>query len=860
MLNNPTLIGLEIASGPGGGFRLTGGGAHREAFLAATVNESFSGETLSQSIHEVHNFSAGEVLVVKNKVKTNVFEMKPSEGEVGLEIVPDRGDKQGVDVHPIPPSKSSGLDLTTSAPVLTVTLPGVVSTLGGASAVTTSIPITEIPVHTFTTEAPVPTKNATSATFSHATDSHGIATPGKEIAGRTSTVASFTSHESSGEEPRTPSGTGDSTDLPDIRTLARSGSPHEDEDLIAQNTTYSAFTDIIGEVELTAEEKVTPRTGVKSSISDEGSGNDTVGQGTTLSASSSEEEIIKLLGTTSGDGKGKSGTDSISLGTPKAEGTKVIAITGTSEEAAQRRALQSGTTPLGSGETSKEPKIGDSTTDGPARASEASTGKTEPATSESTGKGKETITGSTTQAGSAQKGASAPGATSAGTSGSTSVGSTKSTLSESAETTVASAKLSTTTGSTTVGTTSEDETLTTSIETSPGRGATGAKATPTPDSEKEKARTPPKVTTEGSSSSTRSPAAGEKAETKVEKSTKATPSLEKPSENEEGLEISFVPTGKPTIPKESQKIGPTNVEGEGSGEDLKGKGKADKTSIVVNVSTASEAPSGSAGSGPLIGAEIVQFEKGEFGSISSGHVRLPGGPKVSAGTVSKTVSGTQGSESSLEAPVTEGPINGDEVGLEIVHHGGNGTAPPELGLEIGPIRPRVTSKPGKPDIITDGEPSGSQEIIDGVTPKGKGTTKAPLAGSSEISEGSGETTPSISAVEATRAPISSVTGVLEASGEPSTSSELTTTEQPDLVLSIGTTKKSDSAGTTALGEQASITTEQPDLVLSTTSTLKETSATTEQPDLVLSMGTTLRTETHTTGTATTKGSEASLEE
>ncbi|VDM85042.1 unnamed protein product [Strongylus vulgaris] len=80
--------------------RLTGGGINREAFLASSLNESFSGETLSQSIHEsesvqVRNFSAGEILVVKNKVKTDVFEMKPKEGEFGLEIVADKDGKFG---------------------------------------------------------------------------------------------------------------------------------------------------------------------------------------------------------------------------------------------------------------------------------------------------------------------------------------------------------------------------------------------------------------------------------------------------------------------------------------------------------------------------------------------------------------------------------------------------------------------------------------------------------------------------------------------------------------------------------------------------------------------------------------------
>lgn len=47
--------GLEIAAGPDGGIRLTGGNqdGNKDAFLAASLNESYSGETVSQSIHEV---------------------------------------------------------------------------------------------------------------------------------------------------------------------------------------------------------------------------------------------------------------------------------------------------------------------------------------------------------------------------------------------------------------------------------------------------------------------------------------------------------------------------------------------------------------------------------------------------------------------------------------------------------------------------------------------------------------------------------------------------------------------------------------------------------------------------------------
>lgn len=52
MANNHSVQGLEIAAGPDGGLRLTGAG-RGETFLAASVNESVTGETVSQSIHEV---------------------------------------------------------------------------------------------------------------------------------------------------------------------------------------------------------------------------------------------------------------------------------------------------------------------------------------------------------------------------------------------------------------------------------------------------------------------------------------------------------------------------------------------------------------------------------------------------------------------------------------------------------------------------------------------------------------------------------------------------------------------------------------------------------------------------------------
>ncbi|PIO76200.1 calcium binding EGF domain protein [Teladorsagia circumcincta] len=82
-------IGLEIAAGPGGGMKLIGLGKEGETFLAASMNESTTGETISQSIHEVRNFSGGEILIVKNKVKSDIFDTKAKEGEVGLEISGD---------------------------------------------------------------------------------------------------------------------------------------------------------------------------------------------------------------------------------------------------------------------------------------------------------------------------------------------------------------------------------------------------------------------------------------------------------------------------------------------------------------------------------------------------------------------------------------------------------------------------------------------------------------------------------------------------------------------------------------------------------------------------------------------------
>uniref|UniRef100_A0A1I7X8T5 EGF-like domain-containing protein n=1 Tax=Heterorhabditis bacteriophora TaxID=37862 RepID=A0A1I7X8T5_HETBA len=133
--SNQTLcIGLEIVAGPDGGFRLTGSSG--EAFVAASINETIGGETITERIHQVRNFSAGEIIVVKNKVKSGdtIYEAKPDRGELGLEIIGEKG------------------EVTTPLPDVTVTLPGIISTLDGMSTFTTSIPITKIPIHEITTQ------------------------------------------------------------------------------------------------------------------------------------------------------------------------------------------------------------------------------------------------------------------------------------------------------------------------------------------------------------------------------------------------------------------------------------------------------------------------------------------------------------------------------------------------------------------------------------------------------------------------------------------------------------------------------------------------------------------------------------
>ncbi|RCN27197.1 hypothetical protein ANCCAN_27070 [Ancylostoma caninum] len=236
-------IGLEIAAGPDGGIRLTGGNqdGNRDSFLAASLNESFSGETVSQSIHE-----------------SNVYEVKPKEGEVGLEITGDGSESsEGKEQHPIPPSKTSTIELTTPATLLTVTLPGVISTLGGASTFTTSIPITEIPIHQGSSGSVVQSRNGTSVLE---TDGKGIDITGDERR-KTSTLPTPFSRESSGEEPKVSHGdlhgsttleqhrssiTGQGPDGSsghlETGSLGRTGGAVEDEDLV-QNTTFSAITD-----------------------------------------------------------------------------------------------------------------------------------------------------------------------------------------------------------------------------------------------------------------------------------------------------------------------------------------------------------------------------------------------------------------------------------------------------------------------------------------------------------------------------------------------------------------------------------------------------------------------------------------
>ncbi|WKY02620.1 hypothetical protein Q1695_016132 [Nippostrongylus brasiliensis] len=250
---NTDCIGLEIVAGADGGLRLTGSG-RSDTFLAASLNETVTGETVSQSIHEVRNFSGGEILVVKNKVKSDVFDIKPKSGELGLEI---SGDNLGKGVTSDPdeaPAPTTLPEATTIEPIITVTLPGVISTLGGASTFTTSIPITEIPIHSSTSGKKPRPNNGTGVVD---TDGSGSEEIGDEHRGKTRTPT-LTTVESSGEEPTTPQGAVTGVNLKQDREgLTEDGSKllttpnHEDEDLVA--TTVAASTDALAEVEIGGE-------------------------------------------------------------------------------------------------------------------------------------------------------------------------------------------------------------------------------------------------------------------------------------------------------------------------------------------------------------------------------------------------------------------------------------------------------------------------------------------------------------------------------------------------------------------------------------------------------------------------------
>ncbi|XGW14233.1 hypothetical protein V3C99_000510 [Haemonchus contortus] len=192
-------IGLEIAAGPDGGLKLIGLGKEGETFLAAPVNETTTGQTISESVHEVRNFSGGEILVVKNKIKSDVFDTKPTEGEVGLEISgSDASRKISKETFPLP--TSNPLELSTSGPVITVTLPGVISTLGGASTFTTSIPITEIPVHGISSTITARPKNGSSPVVE--IDGSGVDFIDHGVQRQTTlTTLTMTEETGSGEEP-----------------------------------------------------------------------------------------------------------------------------------------------------------------------------------------------------------------------------------------------------------------------------------------------------------------------------------------------------------------------------------------------------------------------------------------------------------------------------------------------------------------------------------------------------------------------------------------------------------------------------------------------------------------------------------
>ncbi|KAK6744764.1 hypothetical protein RB195_011467 [Necator americanus] len=626
-------IGLEIAAGPDGGLRLTGG--NRESFLASSLNESFSGETVSQSVHEVRNFSAGEILIVKNKVKSAVYEVKPKEGEVGLEIIGES--KAATEKHPIPPAKTFPIELTTVATLLTVTLPGVISTLGGASTFTTSIPITEIPIHQGLPDEPVKSGNGSGVLE---LDARGIDLIGDQFR-RTSVLPTFTSHESSGEEPKdshgylhrsttlnkqhvsvTSQGAGESTDRPNIEQLGRSEAP-KDEDFVVHNTTFSAITDAVNEVEISGEQNWK-----------------TIGE---KKPGSSSVEVDS--------GKTSDSTHSISAATSESI-TKQSSAGVPSDEAG--RATKS----------SKVPSI----TVSP-------------------------LTPSGTQIS--------------------------------------------------------------------GSGETIPTTTNPVDS----------------------------------------------GENEVGLEISFVPTGKPKTEKESGKPKKISVDEEGSGDDNVGSVVSNGGNVVITVSTATKSPDKvETATRFLEKGEVVSNEKGSFGSFTAK------GEGLTAGSPKAPHTGTE---------ITEEPIDGDDVGLEIIHNGARATPTPqvEVGLEIGPVH-KSTATPDSPNIITDNEPGDSQETVDLNRPIKK-TTKVPITTHTEVTEGAGEKVTTESSFEDTSGSSTTESAsqeTTEASGDAfSTSSEpSSSTEQPDLVLSMGTPQGGHPSSSTSNGEES--TTGQPSLVLSTGTT------------------------------------------
>ncbi|KAK6026688.1 hypothetical protein OSTOST_07328, partial [Ostertagia ostertagi] len=342
-------IGLEIAAGPGGGMKLIGLGKEGETFLAASMNESTTGETISQSIHEVRNFSGGEILVVKNKVKSDIFDTKAKEGEVGLEISGDSAAKKAtLETFPLPASIS--FESTTAEPVITVTLPGVISTLGGASTFTTSIPITEIPVHGSSPPTPVRSKNGS---LEVEIDGSGadVIEDGARRKG-TSTTLSMTEESGSGEEP-TEAGTETATavikqnresaksaetEQTTAKTEEKELTGHEDEDLIG---TTATSTESVTRIAISGEEvnqeeqdkkigkggtksgtSSTPTSGATSSpaASDKGAtsapGATIVTTSGTGSASASGVTIVPASASTHGpDSEAKSKSDSGSSGT-----------------------------------------------------------------------------------------------------------------------------------------------------------------------------------------------------------------------------------------------------------------------------------------------------------------------------------------------------------------------------------------------------------------------------------------------------------------------------------------------------------------------------------------------------------------